>query len=130
MPALTIARTETGASVDTSFSALDNLLASTVSSSFVVPSGVSAIKHVQFGVATDDVTESCTMLRLSGNGMADGEQYVAGPSMNTIGTSTGAFNGTVSEDVDFKVIPGNSIELAAGATATITAEVSAVIYLA
>ena len=127
--ALTIARTETGATVDTSFSALDNLLASTVSSSFVVPSGVSSIKHVQFGVATDDVTESCTMLRFSGNGMADGEQYVAGPSMNTIGTSTGAFNGTVSEDVDFKVIPGNSIELSAGATTQITAELSAVISL-
>ena len=128
--ALTIARTETGATVNTSFSALDNLLASTVSSSFVVPTGVSSIKHVQFGVATDDVTESCTMLRLSGNGMADGEQYVAGPSNNTIGTSTGAFNGTVSQDVDFKVIPGNSIELAAGATTSITAELSAVISLA
>ena len=129
MPSLTIARTEAGITLGTSFAALDNLLASSVSSSFVVPTGVSAIKHIQFGVATDDATESVAMLRLSGNGMSQ-EQYMVGPAVNTIGTSTGAFNGTVSQDVDFAVTPGNSIEIAAGATATLVGEVAVVITFA
>ena len=69
------------------------------------------------------------MLRLSGNGMSQ-EQYMVGAAVNTIGTSTGAFNGTVSQDVDFPVTPGNSIEIAAGATATLVAEVAVVITFA
>ena len=50
--------------------------------------------------------------------------------MNTIGTSTGAFNGTVEHDVDFAVTPGNSLEIAMGATASITGEASVVLTLA
>ena len=45
--ALTIARTESQLSATTSFQAMDNLMASTVSSSFVVPSGVSRIVSVE-----------------------------------------------------------------------------------
>jgi len=41
--ALTIARTESQLSATTAFQAMDNLMASTVSSSFVVPSGVSRL---------------------------------------------------------------------------------------
>ena len=50
--------------------------------------------------------------------------------MNTIGTSTGAFNGTVGSDVDFAVTPGNSIEIAMGATASITGDASVVLTFA
>ena len=55
--ALSIIRTATGATIDTSYSSLSANLASSLSSSFVVPSGVSAIKHISVSVATDDVTE-------------------------------------------------------------------------
>ena len=61
--------------------------------------------------------------------MKDGEQYVNGPGNSTIGTSTGAFNGTVEHDVDFKITPGNSLEIAMGATASITGEASVVLTL-
>jgi len=82
-------------------------------------------------MATDDVTESATVCRLSGNALRDsGEQFINGPSMNTIGTSTGAFNGTVGTDVDFAVTPGNSVEVAMGATASITGDASVVLTFA
>ena len=128
--ALSIIRTAAGATIDTSYSSLSANLASSLSSSFVVPSGVSAIKHISVSVATDDVTETCTVCRVSGNALSQGEQFVNGPSMNTIGTSTGAFNGTVEHDVDFSVTSGNSLEIAMGATASITGEASVVLTLA
>jgi len=62
--------------------------------------------------------------------MADSEQFFAGPSMNTVGSSTGAFNGTVHHDVDLALIAGRNIEMAVGATAAITAEVMVVLTLA
>ena len=127
--ALTIIRTATGATIDTSYSSLSANLASSLSSSFVVPSGVSRVAHASVSVATDDVTETCTVCRLSGNAMKDGEQFVNGPGMNTIGTSTGAFNGTTEHDVDFKITPGNSLEIAMGATVSITGEVSVILTL-
>lgn len=131
MGSITICRTVTATAIGTSFTALSAVLASTVSSSFVVPTGVSAIKHVSVGMATDDVTESATVCRLSGNALRDsGEQFINGPSMNTIGTSTGAFNGTVGTDVDFSVTPGNSIEVAMGATASITGDASVILTFA
>ena len=102
MPSLTIIRTATGATINDSYSSLSANLASSLSSSFVVPSGVSAVRHVSVSVATDDVTETCTVCRLSGNAMQDGEQFVNGPGNSTIGTSTGAFNGTVEHDVDLQ----------------------------
>ena len=127
--ALTIIRTASGATINDSYSSLSANLASSLSSSFVVPSGVSAIRHVSVSVATDDVTETCTVCRLSGNAMKDGEQYVNGPGNSTIGTSTGAFNGTVEHDVDFKITPGNSLEIAMGATTSIVGEASVVLTL-
>ena len=131
MGSITICRTITGTAIGTSFTALSAVLASTVSSSFVVPTGVSAIKHVSVGMATDDVTESATVCRLSGNALRDsGEQFINGPSMNTMASSTGAFNGTVGTDVDFAVTPGNSIEVAMGATTSITGDASVVLTFA
>ena len=131
MGSITICRTVTGTAIGTSFTALSAVLASTVSSSFVVPTGVSAIKHVSVAMATDDVTESATVCRLSGNALRDsGEQFINGPSMNTIGASVGAFNGTVGTDVDFAVTPGNSVEVAMGATASITGDASVVLTFA
>ena len=131
MGSTTICRTVTGTAIGTSFTALSAVLASTVSSSFVVPTGVSAIKHVSVAMATDDVTESATVCRLSGNALRDsGEQFINGPSMNTMASSTGAFNGTVGTDVDFAVTPGNSIEVAMGATASITGDASVVLTFA
>jgi len=130
MASTTIARTETNFGITTSFQSIDNLLASSLSSSTNVPTGYTKIVKISFGVATDDVVESCCLLRIGGGGMADSEQFFAGPSMNTMASSTGAFNGTVHHDVDLALIAGRNIEMAVGATAAITAEVMVVLTLA
>jgi len=114
--ALTIARSETQLqTVAGTFNAMDNLMASSVSSSFVVPSGVSKLVSVDIGIAADAAEEFSSFVRLAGNGMADGEQYVVGPScIASAAGTTGAM--TVSKDTDFNVISGNSIECAIATT--------------
>ncbi len=81
--ALTIARTESQLSATTAFQAMDNLMASTVSSSFVVPSGVSRLVSVEIATTADASEEYGALVRFAGNGMADGEQYVAGAALRT-----------------------------------------------
>ena len=129
MSSTTIARTETGFGVTTAFQSMDNLMASTLSSAFVIPTGYSRIAHISCGAATDDVTESCVMFRLSNNAMIDSEQYVTGPSINTIASSVGAFDGNVEHDVDFAVRPGSSLTLSVAATAAFTGDFSIIITL-
>ena len=130
MGSQTVIRTGTGVSMTTAYAALTGNLASTLSSSFVIPSNVSAIKHISVAVATDDVVESCSVVRLSGNALQDsGEQFVNGPSMNTMGASVGAFNGTTEHDVDFAIQSGNSLEIAIGVTAAITGEASVILTM-
>ena len=130
MTSITVCRTVTGTAIGTSFTALSAGLASTVARAFVVPAGVSAIKHGSVAMATDDVTESASVCRISGNALRDsGEQFVNGPGFNTIGTSTGAFNGTMEHDVDFAVQSGNSLEIAIGVTAAITGEASVILTM-
>jgi len=126
----TIALTETGATLDTSFSAMDNLLAASISSATQIPSGYSRIVNVEFSVATDDVVETCTIMQLTGGALVEGDQYILGPAMNTIGTSTGAFNGKVNQAVDIGVKAGRSVTVNLGATASITAEAAVVLTLA
>ena len=59
--ALTIARTESQLSATTAFQAMDNLMASTVSSSFVVPSGVSRLVSAEI-CSTADASEEYAVL--------------------------------------------------------------------
>jgi len=129
MPSTTIARTETGFGVTTAWQAMDNLMASTLSSAFVIEGNKSRVAHISVGAATDDVTESCVMFKLSGNALPDGEQYITGPSINTIASSTGAFNGSMEHDVDFAVRPGSSLTLSVAATAGFTGEFQIIVTL-
>ena len=114
--ALTIARTETQLAATTAFQAMDNLMASTVSSSFVVPSGVSRLVSVEVCTTADGSDEYGCLIRLAGNGMADGEQYVAGAANVASTTATGTASNYVSKDTAFNVISGNSIECAIATT--------------
>ena len=122
--ALTIARTETQLSATTAFQAMDNLMASTVSSSFVVPSGVSRLVSVEVCSTADGSDEYGCLVRFAGNGMSDGEQYVC---CAAIGATTVGNNNYVSKDTDFNVISGNSIEMGIAVTdaSTISATVVA-----
>jgi len=122
--ALTIARSETQlTTVAGTFTAMDNLMASTVSSSFVVPSGVSRLVSVDIGVAADGAEECASLIRLAGNGMKDSEQFVNGPAIIASAGGTSAYS--VTKNTDFNVISGNSIECAIATTdaATISATV-------
>ena len=51
--AIVVSRSETAMSLTTSFAALDNLAGASVSSSFTVPQGVSAIKQVSISMSND-----------------------------------------------------------------------------
>ena len=123
--ALTIARTESQLSATTAFQAMDNLMASTVSSSFVVPSGVSRLVSIEIGTTSDASEEYGVLVRLAGNGMSDGEQCVVGAANVASTTATGTAANYVSTDTDFNVISGNSIEASIAVTdaATISATV-------
>ena len=124
--ALTIARTESQLSATTAFQAMDNLMASTVSSSFVVPSGVSKLVSLDVSMTADGAEECTGLIRLAGNGMSDGEQYVATSAIVNAGSATGTANNYVSKDTDFNVISGNSIEMSVAVTDAATISVAAV----
>jgi len=124
--ALTIARTESQLSGTTAFQAMDNLMASTVSSSFVVPSGVSKLVSLDVSMTADGAEECTGLIRLAGNGMSDGEQYVATSAIVNAGSATGTSNNYVSKDTDFNVISGNSIEMSVAVTDAATISVAAV----
>ena len=123
--ALTIARTETQLSATTAFTAMDNLMASSVSSSFVVPHSVSRLVSVEVCTTADGSDEYGCLVRLAGNGMSDGEQFVAGAANVASTTATGTASNYVSKNTDFSVISGNSIECSIATTdaATISATV-------
>ena len=125
--ALTIARTESGLSGTTAFQAMDNLMASSVSSSFVVPSGVSRLVSVEVCTTADASEEYGCLIRLAGNGMSDGEQYVAGAANVASTTATGTASNYISKDTDFTCISGNSIEC--GIATTDAAVISATVVM-
>jgi len=123
--ALTIARSESQLSATTAFQAMDNLMASTVSSSFVCPASVSKLVSVEICTTSDASEEYGVLVRLAGNSMRDGEQYVAGAANVASTTATGTASNYISKDTDFDVISGNSIECSIAVTdaATISATV-------
>jgi len=127
--ALTIARTETQlTTVAGTFSAMDNLMASTVSSSFVVPTGVSRLVSVDIGIGADAAEEFASLIRLSGNSMSDGEQYVNGPAV--VASAAGTSMYSVSKETDFNVISGNSCECAIATTTIATIDATVVMTFA
>jgi hypothetical protein len=128
--ALTIARSEIDLAATTAFQAMDNLMASSVSSSFVVPSGVSKLVSVDLGTTADGSDEYAVLARLAGNGMSDGEQYVVGAANVASTTATGTASNYISKDTDFNVISGNSIELSIAVTNAATISATAVMTFA
>jgi len=120
----TIVVTRTGVVTgSTSFQALSNLAASTVSSSFTVASGMTKIKVLTCGQAVDATGESFQgLIKVSGNALQNGDAVFTVGGQNTIGTSTGANQNYVSIDTDLDVVPGNSCEISyaqVGDTATV-----------
>ena len=121
-----VARYVAGASLTTSFLAVDQYQGS--ATQVTVPQGVSAIKTVVVSVSTATVTtDFCPMIRLSGNGMNDGEQVLIGGAVS--GTTSGAAQFTVAIPTDYGVTSGNQISLEAASSTAATADVAiALIY--
>ena len=124
---LTIARSSSQLSATTAFQSMSNIMASTVSSSFVCPSGVSRLVSVEVSTTSDASEEYAVLVRLAGNGMSDGEQYVVGAANVASTTATGTASNYVSKDTDFNVISGTSIE--ASIAVTDSAVISATVVM-
>jgi len=124
--AIVITRTESQLSATTSFQALDNLGGASVSSSFNVPQGVSAIKQVAIATTADGSDEYIPLIKISGNAMRDGDAVMCGPANVASTTATGTSMNFGQYDTDLGVVSGNSVELSIAVTdaATISAAVT------
>jgi len=124
--AIVISRSESQLSATTSFQALDNLAGASVSSSFNVPQGVSAIKQVAIATTADGSDEYVPLIKISGNAMRDGDAVMVGPANVASTTATGTTSNFGQYDTDLAVQSGNSVELSIAVTdaATISAAVT------
>jgi len=83
--AIVISRSSGALATTTSFQALSSLAGATVSSSFNVPSGVSAVKQISVGSCADGAGEEFQgMVRISGSSLKDGEAVFAMAGQNTM----------------------------------------------
>lgn len=119
---IVISRSESQLSATTSFQAMDNLASSSVSSSFVIPSNVSAVKQITIAVTADGAEEFVPLVQLSGNSLEDGSSVFSGaPVMGAIAMAQ------IQYDTDLSVRSGNSMEI--GIAVTDAATISAVVTL-
>jgi len=124
---IVISRSETQLAATTSFQAMDNLASSSVSSSFVIPSNVSAVKQITISCCADASEEFVPMVQLSGNSMRDGSSVFAGQGVCAFTTTTGATSNTITYDTNLSIVSGNSMEI--GLAVTDAATISAVVTL-
>ncbi len=124
--AIVVSRTESQLSATTSFQALDNLAGASVSSSFNVPQGVTAIKQVAIATTADGSDEYIPLIKISGNAMRDGDAVMCGPANVASTTATGTSMNFGQYDTDLGVVSGNSVELSIAVTdaATISAAIT------
>ena len=120
--AIVVTRSESQLSATGAFQAMDNIGTASVSSSFTVPQGVSAIKQLTIAVSADGSEEFVPLVKISGNAMRDGDAVFAGaPVMGAIAMTS------EKHDTDLAVQPGNSCEFSIAVTddATVSAVVTA-----
>ena len=125
--AILVTRTESQLSLTSSFQALDNLAGASVSSSFTVASGMSAIKQVAIAVTADGAEETVPIVKISGNSMRDGDAVMTGAAIVNAGSATGTASNFAVYDTDLAVQPGISVsyEIATTSAATIDCVVTA-----
>ena len=128
--AIVVSRTESGMSLTTSFAALDNLAGASVSSSFTVPQGVSAIKSVSISMSNDAAEETIGLLKISGNAMRDGDAVFTAAGMVIGATATGNASNSIQYDTDLAVESGNSVELSLAGTTAATVDAAVTVTFA
>ena len=124
--AIVISRSESQLAGTSSFQALDNLAGASVSSSFTVPTNVSARKSLTIAVTADGAEETVPVIKISGNSMRDGDAVMTGAAIVNAGSATGTASNFCTYDTDLAVQPGNSCEISLAGTddATVSAAVT------
>ena len=121
--AIAITRTSTQTTTTAGvFEALSALGASTVSSSFTVPTNVSSIKSLAISFSVDAVEEFCGLVRISGNAMKDGDAVFNAGGQSAMPSSVGSNMMYVQIDTDLAVQAGNSVEFAIATTSAATVD--------
>ena len=128
--AIVVSRTESGMSLTTSFAALDNLAGASVSSSFNVPQGVTAIKQVAIATTADGSDEYVPLIKISGNAMRDGDAVFTAAGMVIGATATGNASNNIQYDTDLGVVSGNSVELSLAGTTAATVDAAVTVTFA
>ena len=128
--AIVVSRSESAMSLTTSFAALDNLAGASVSSSFTVPQGVSAIKQVSISMSNDANEETIGLCKISGNAMRDGDAVFTAAAMVVGATATGNTSNNIQYDTDLGVVSGNSVELSLAGTQAATVDAAVTITFA
>ncbi len=128
--AIVITRSESGMSLSTSFAALDNLAGASVSSSFTVPQGVSAIKQVSISMSNDANEETIGLCKISGNAMKNGDAVFTAAGMVVGATATGTSSNSIQYDTDLSVESGNSVELSLAGTTAATVDAAVTVTFA
>jgi|TARA_R110000737_G_C14277322_1_gene431597 hypothetical protein len=128
--AIVVSRSESGMSLTTSFQALDNLGGASVSSSFTVPQGVSAIKAISISMSNDANEETIGLCKVSGNAMRDGDAVFTASAMVVGATATGTSSNNIQYDTDLGVVSGNSVELSLAGTQAATVDAAVTVTFA
>ena len=128
--AIVVSRSESGMSLSTSFAALDNLAGASVSSSFTVPQGVSAIKQISISMSNDANEETIGLCKISGNAMRDGDAVFTAAAMVVGATATGNTSNNIQYDTDLGVVCGNSVELSLAGTTAATVDAAVTVTFA
>ena len=128
--AIVVSRSESGMSLSTSFAALDNLAGASVSSSFTVPQGVSAIKQISISMSNDANEETIGLCKVSGNAMRDGDAVFTAAAMVVGATATGNTSNSIQYDTDLGVVSGNSVELSLAGTQAATVDAAVTVTFA
>jgi hypothetical protein len=125
---IVITRTETALTTTAGvFSAMDNIGASSVSSSLVIPSNVSAVKQITISVASDAAEEYVPLVQLSGNSLRDGSAVFCGTGQ--VSSAVGSNPNSMTYDTNLSVVSGNTLEIAIATTTVATIDAAVTLQL-
>jgi hypothetical protein len=128
--AIVITRTETALTTTAGvFSAMDNIGASSVSSSLVIPSNVSAVKQITISVASDAAEEYVPLVQLSGNSLRDGSAVFCGTGQVSNASAVGSNPNSMTYDTNLSVVSGNTLEIAIATTTVATIDAAVTLQL-
>ena len=128
--AVVITRSAAGLSATASNQALSSLGASTLSSSFNIPVGMSAIKQISISVTSVGTVDFVPLVTISGNGMKEGAASFAGMGYSAGATSTASSNNNLTYDTDLPITANNSVEIALAVTTAATVDAAITVTFA